>query len=311
MNFWLTCGFLTLISALIGFYPLWRGQKNSPRVQRDDLNKAFYFNRLKEIREDEAQGLLDNVAQSEKELQQNLLQDIPPSAENTLAVAQNFNKIWALSGLLLLIIVATLTYFSVGSWQKEQQLNTIYAQLPSYYQRLQEEDKNPLRPDELEDFVLALRIKLQKDPDSALDWWRLGELATRQGKGQLAMDSFARAYKLEPTNSAFKLSYAKFLLFSDNKMDKVLATKLIRSVLRDDHTNMSALSLLAFQYFSERDYRMAAATWAMMLQLLPSDDPRVGILQNSLMRAEAELEAQEQGQKQDAEKMQQTPKAQD
>ena len=38
-------------------------------------------------------------------------------------------------------------------------------------------------------------------------------------------------------------------------------------VIRQDHSNPEALSLLAFSYFEGEDYKMAAVTWAMMLRL--------------------------------------------
>ena len=63
MNLWLSILILTLVAALICFFPLLLKAKKSTSVKRDDLNKAFYFERLKELERDESQGLLENTEQ--------------------------------------------------------------------------------------------------------------------------------------------------------------------------------------------------------------------------------------------------------
>lgn len=314
MNFWIICLLITLIAALIGFYPLWRSKSRdvSSDHARDELNKAFYFNRLKEIQDDEEQGLLDNLEQSKLELQQNLLQDIPEQEVEILSnnIDKHFGKVWALCGFLLLLIIAVPVYLKVGSWQEQEMLDKTVVNLPYFYQRVDDLKGKPLSNEELNQFIFALRVKLQQNPDDALGWWRLGELAMKQSKMRLAMNSYERAYKLDPKNNEFALSYARFLMFSKSNVDKANGISLVRSVLRKDHTNMQALSLLAFQYFSDQDYRMAAATWALMIQLLPPNDPRVPVLEKSLMTAQAQLQAQELGDKEDAQRIKANQEAQ-
>ncbi len=295
MKFWIICGVITLLATLVGFYPLLRKSKENlfRNHRRDELNKAFYLNRLQEIQIDEENGLLDNLEQSKLELQQNLLQDIPKSDE----AIQNENnkdskKRWVLGGFLLLLAIAVPVYLKIGSWQQQEKLDKVTQQLPYFYQRLQTVETNVLNNSELEQFIFALRVKLQKEPKDALGWWRLGELAMQQSKMRLAMNSYARAYQLQPQNNIFALSYARFLIFSNSDADKTQGIALVRGILRKDHTNMEALSLLAFRYFSERDYRMAAATWALMIKLLPPDDPRLPVLEKSLMTAQSQLQSQ-------------------
>lgn len=302
--FWLWVVLVTLIASLLAFYPLWfsrRSTKPSNEVQRNDLNKAFYLSRLQELKAEQAQGILDDPEQSQRELQQNLLQDIPENDQSAMIQAQDKaqGKIWAMVGFLLLFIAAGVAYMGVGSWQKQAILENATAQLPHFYERLKEEDKAPLSKEELEAFTLALRVDLQHNPNKAMNWWRLGELAVRESKVRLALQSYARAYELKPKNNVFALSYARILMFSDNKMDKTEGLEIVRKVLRRDHTNLRALSLLAFQYFADQDYRMASATWAMMLRILPPNDPMTAVVQRSFVTAQDMLKAQEAGDKAD------------
>ena len=60
---------------------------------------------------------------------------------------------------------------------------------------------------------------------------------------------------------------------------------MLKEVIRADHSNVNALSLLAFRAFEQEDYKMAAMTWGMMLKLLPEDDPRRETIERSIQSA--------------------------
>ncbi|WP_040975452.1 c-type cytochrome biogenesis protein CcmI [Necropsobacter massiliensis] len=286
MNFWLIALLLTLLIALLCFYPLLRcSTTKHSAAKRDELNKAFYFNRLHEIENEAQLGLSDNADQLKTELQQSLLEDIPTEHADTAADKKRYGKVWFVSAFLTLVIVSALTYMQVGAWQAETMLEKTYEKLPHFYQRLKEEQTNPLNESELQQFATALRVKLQKEPDDAESWWLLGQTAMAADKAQLALDSYARANQLAPDNIEYKLAYARVLMFSDDQTDKSKGMELLKAVLRQDHTNMQALSLLAFQYFETEDYKMAAVTWAMMLRLMPKDDPRVPLIEKSIRAA--------------------------
>ncbi len=57
--------------------PVIRKNENKRVTTRDELNKAIYRDRLSELAEDEAQGVIAERPELVKELQQNLLTDIP------------------------------------------------------------------------------------------------------------------------------------------------------------------------------------------------------------------------------------------
>ena len=82
-------------------------------------------------------------------------------------------------------------------------------------------------------------------------------------------------------------------MFSEETRDKLKGNDLLREVIPENHSNIEALSLLAFSYFETEDYKMAAVTWAMMLKLLPKDDPRAPIIERSIRSARDALEGQE------------------
>ncbi len=287
MIFWLSIIFITAIIALIAFFPLLKKTiSKKDYIQRSELNKVFYFNRVQELKEDEKKGLLENTEQLQTELQQALLQDIPEQ-EELLDEKNHLSKTWVISGFLVLLIIATSSYLKVGAWQEQMMLEKTYQKLPAFYSRL--EKKEQLNKQEFQQLIIGLRLELQKDSQNAEKWWRLGMLANSQQKGQLAFDSFMRAYNLDSNNIKYKLSYAKFLLFSKAEMDNTKGMLLLKEVLRVEHTNLEALSVLAFQYFEKENYEKAIATWSMMLRLIPKDHPKANIIAKSILLAEEKL----------------------
>lgn len=292
MNFALIFILTTLVVALICFYPLLRQFKAKHGQKRDDLNKALYFSRLEEIEQDNSQGLVENVEQLKQELQKTLLDDVPSKVqENVDSSGKSYGKVWFVSGVLALGIIAGSSYFMVGSWQAESMLEQTYEKLPYFFDRMKDEDKNPFSDAEMQQFSTALRIDLQKHPTDAKKWWMLGQIGMNLGDARLAFDSYQKANKLEPDNVQYKLGYARILMFSEDATDKLKGGDLLRQVIRQDHTNIEALSLLAFRYFETEDYKMAAVTWAMMLRLMPKDDERVPLIEKSIRAARDALEA--------------------
>jgi len=294
MMFWLFSALLSLIIALICFYPLLK-QHNQTETKRDSLNKAFYFDRLKEIEQDEQQGLLDNASQLKAELQQTLLEDIP--AESKVNHDEtSYGKLWFVSGFLSLLIIASAVYFKVGAWQSQVVFEKAYEQLPHFYERIKTEDTNPLTDQELQQFATALRVKLQKEPNDPKGWWTLGQIGMSLNNGNLAFDAYDKAVKLDPNNLEYKLSYARILMMSDNDAEKLQGETLLKEVIRQDHSNLQALGLLAFYYFAKEDYKMAAVTWVMMLKLMPEDDDRRALIEKSIRSARDAVAEQEKSQ---------------
>ena len=293
MMLWFVAALLTFIVALICFYPLLKKRINQTYTKRDELNKAFYFDRLKEIERDEAQGLLENTQQLKTELQQALLEDIPEEQNTAKNDHKSYGKLWFVSGFLSLLIIAGVLYFRLGAWQQQAMFDKAYEKLPYFYERIKTEDTDPLSDQELQQFATALRVKLQKDPIDPKGWWTLGQIGMSLNNGELAFDAYEKAVSQDPTNVEYKLSYARILMMSDNDNEKLQGESLLKEVISQDHSNLQALGLLAFYYFSKEDYKMAAVTWAMMLKLMPEDDSRRGLIEKSIRSARDAVAEQE------------------
>lgn len=308
MNFWLIAAILTIVVAIICFYPLLKQYKPEHSVARDKLNKAFYFHRLKELERDEQQGLLDNSEQLKRELQQSLLEDIPSEQQINKEYSFKNGKLFFVLGCLLLAIISVSSYLPIGSWQEQEKLAKNYGNLPHFYERMKEGSTKPLNHMELAQFVQALRLKLQAEPNNPKDWAMLGELGMRLNNPRLAVDSYAKAYKLESSNSSYALSYAKMLLLSADPADNSNGEKIAREVLNKERNNLEALSLLGFYFFEKEDYINAKIMWTMLLQQLPEKDPRVFLLKRTLLRVDDAIASEAKLKENPSPEVKETPK---
>lgn len=242
MNFWLAIIFITLIVCIVAFYPLLKKNRQINDTKRDSLNKAFYFDRLKEVENEANEGVIDDPEQTKLELQQNLLDDIPETKQTAETSSLNLGKAWFVSLIILVGGVSFAVYSSVGSWFSNSMLDTTHQKLDYFYERLKTEDTNPLSSEEMNQFAMALRVDLQTNPQDDQKWYMLGQIGMALDDGQLAHDAFSKAAQLKPDNLAYKLSHAQLLLFSESPEDKKQGEGLLKEIIRQDHTNFKARS---------------------------------------------------------------------
>ncbi|WP_301099137.1 c-type cytochrome biogenesis protein CcmI [Otariodibacter sp.] len=285
MNFFITIGVITVVICLIAFYPLLKTSIQTNGQKRNTLNKAFYFDRLKEVERETEEGVIDDPEQTTLELQQSLLDDIPEQPDQVILSQKSLGKIWFFALLLCVAGISSAVYFNVGSWFTGTMLEKSHDKLSYFYERLKTEEEQPFTSEELNQFAMALRVELQKNPKDDKSWFMLGQIGMALENGQLALDSFTQAVRLAPQNLQYKESYARLLLFSADPTDKAKGEELVKEIIRIDHTNTEALSLLAFSAFEREDYQMAAMTWEMMLKLLPEDDNRRETIRRSIQSA--------------------------
>ncbi|MDV5171089.1 c-type cytochrome biogenesis protein CcmI [Photobacterium rosenbergii] len=284
--FWVISALLVLIAMAIFVVPMYKGKEQDEVASRDELNKAFFKDRMDELKEESSEGLVENRDELVVELQQSLLDDVPANAEQTKT---KVSTTMLIPGLILLVGVSFGMYMKVGSLDKVQAWNDTVARLPELSQRLMDES-NPLSDQEMEDLTLALRTRLHSNPNDATGWLLLGRIGMANRDAETAQDAMNRAYRLDPTNPEVMLSFGQTLMMIGDPAQSERARVLLRSVLRVDHANIRALSLLAFDAFESSDFQQAINYWNMMKQLIGSDDPRAEMLDRSIARAQSQLD---------------------
>ncbi|GLR10617.1 c-type cytochrome biogenesis protein CcmI [Mixta theicola] len=280
--FWITLTGLLLAALLLLLTAGWRSDRQSP-VDRDTLNKIFYRQRLNELDQDEAQGVIAARQPMVQELQQTLLTDIPTSSSPT--PARPLSRWALLPGALLLVAISLGCYLKTGglpgliAWQQVQD------DYPTLRARLLDPQAKPLTLEELARLGLGLRTALQQDGSQLHDWLILGRIGMVLNNRDTAIEAFQRALQLAPDNEEIKLSYAEVLTRSSDPQDNREAQAMLNAMQRHDPANLRLLSLVAFNAFEQQQYPRAIEAWQTMLTQLPTNDPRIAQVQRSIQQA--------------------------
>ncbi|MGF6192105.1 c-type cytochrome biogenesis protein CcmI [Serratia sp. 2723] len=292
MAFWLIIIVLLVGASALLVVPVMRQGKESTAASRDTLNKAFYQDRLDELAQDEDQGVVAERPELVKELQQNLLNDIPGQPDEQPQPARPINR-WALvPGVMVLVVVSVGFYLKTGGLAQVMAWHQVESQMPELRARVANERAQPLSMEEIARLGLGLRTSLQDDDRNLNDWMMLGRVGMALNNATTATQAFAHAYSLDPSNMEVRLGYAEVLTRSGDPEDNKQATAMLRTMVAEDHTNVRVLSLLAFNSFEQGDYQQAIGAWQVMLKLLPADDQRVAVIKRSIEQAKVQVGAE-------------------
>jgi len=239
---------------------------------RDELNTLFYQQRLKEIEEDDAQGIVTEKSELVTELQHSLLADLPEKTTHTVRLG----KPWVMIPIILIVIGVSLAmYLKTGGIMQQMELNQVEQDYPQLRERLMNPQAEHLTLSELQQFSLGLRASLQHDPDNVQDWAMLGRLGMVLKNSQLASQAFERALRLAPDDAGLKSDYAEVLVRSPDPQDNRQAQLLLQDMLTKQPQDARLLTLLAADFFAQQKYSDAIRYWQQLLpQLAPGSAQR-------------------------------------
>jgi len=279
--FWITLLLLLLAACVLFLAAGWR-QRQASAGDRDRLNQRFYHQRLSELAEDEEQGVVAERPVMERELQQTLLADIPPTQT---AQAHSSSRWILLPGLIVLLLVSLGTYLKVGCLAQLTGWMQVQQDYPALRARLMDPAAKPLTMEELAWLQLGLRSALQSQPDNLNDWTMLGRLGMVLNNASIASQAFERALQLAPNDPGLKQDYAEVLTRSSDPQDNRQAALLLHELLKADRHNLRTLGLLAFNAFEQQQYDQAIDAWQTLLTLLPANDERRVMIARSIEQA--------------------------
>lgn len=189
---------------------------------------------------------------------------------------------------MILVVVAVGLYLKTGGLAQVQAWHQVEAQMPELRARVANERAQPLSTEEIARLGLGLRTSLQQDAGNVNDWMMLGRVGMALNNATTATQAFAKAYQLAPDNEDVRLGYAEVLTRSNDQQDNQLATQMLRTMVGQDHTNLRAMSLLAFNAFEQGDFKQAIGAWEVMLKLLPAGDSRIEVIKRSIQQAKSQ-----------------------
>lgn len=285
--FWISTVGLVVVAIVLLAMTLNSKKANNDEQLRDELNKAFYKDRLTELEEEANEGLVENEQDLIDDLKQSLLDDIPSQEE---AKKTSMSPMTILVPSVVLVVVMTYgLYMHFGGADKVQRWQEVSGQLPELSKRLMGESAEPMTEDEMQDLTLALRTRLHYQPNDSTGWLLLGRIALANRDVTTATDAMEKAYRLEPNDADVKLGYAQALMMSQDELEQNQARGILSSLLKEEYVDLRVLSLLAFDAFERQDYPAAVRYWSVMQRMIGQDDSRYEMLTRSIENAQAKM----------------------
>ena len=285
--FWVSTIILSLAAILMIVLPFINKKANNDDVLRDELNKAFYKDRLDELEVEAEEGLVDNQQELIADLKQSLLDDVPAKQEMKKTHISTLGVV--VPSIILVVAVTYGMYFKFGALDKVQHWQEVSNNLPELSKKLMSSEDGTLTDDELEDLTLALRTRLHYQPKDSTGWLLLGRIALANRDAQTAIDAMERAYKLEPKDEDVQLGFAQALMLSPDEAEQNQARLLLSRLVQNDYVDLRVFSLLAFDAFERQDYPGAVKYWSIMQQMIGPQDSRYEMLSRSIESAQKKM----------------------
>lgn len=259
--FWILALAFALCTAAVVVFPFWR----TPAGNEESLlalNRRVFRERLAELEKDQAEGRIDAAALAElrTELERNLL---ALDAGTATAAAKSPRRIAAWLTLVFVPLLALFFYYAAVAPQGLASWWTLQEEMgPAVDHVLQ--GQAPTEAESagrtLADFVRVLQGKLQKDPENAEGWFMLGMSYVQMDMAQPALQSFERAWRLDPAQPRYELAYAQTRIFSNDGQLDALSRKLLLDVLQQQPNHEGAMLLLGLGAYRSGDYALAVTT---------------------------------------------------
>lgn len=288
--FWISTLILVAITCVFVAIPLIQKKANNDTVLRDELNKAFYKDRLNELQDETEEGLVDNEQDLIADLKQSLLDDIP--AQEQAKQQSSISTMGVLiPSIALVVLLSYGLYAKFGNYTKVEQWQQVSANLPELTRKLMAPQGQgvELSDQEMQDLTLSLRTRLYYQPEDSTGWLLLGRIAMANRDMQTAIGAMKHAYALEPQDGDIQLGYAQALMLSDDEMDQNQARAILKRLSQRDYVDLRVYSLLAFDAFERADYPSAIQYWGMMQQMIGPNDGRYDMLTRSIESAKRKM----------------------
>ena len=182
--------------------------------------------------------------------------------------------------LVLWLVIPVLAVVLYCHWGSPKALFGYWHQQQEHKLALQylKQQKNPL------DIVSQLEQHLQQQPNQPKGWYLLGNIYVKQNKLQAAFDAYQQAYHYEA-----KLEYLIALCQMDLSLHRKMSDqnrKAMQAVFKDNSNNLSVMSLLAFDAFSQKRYSHAIQLWRHILSKLPAQSKEAKQVLGMIARAQ-------------------------
>ncbi|WP_296259207.1 MULTISPECIES: c-type cytochrome biogenesis protein CcmI [unclassified Pseudomonas] len=271
IDFWLATSLLLLVALSFLLIPLVRGRRAQREEDRTALNVALYQERLTELQQQQAEGVL-STAQMDSgraEAARELLADTEEGAAERVA---RLGKPLPVLVAVLVPVVGLALYLHFGASDKVE-LTREFSQPPGSLAQM---------TDRLERAVKA-------QPDSAQSLYFLARTYMAQDRPADAARMFERAVAVAGRQAELLGQWAQALYFAGNKAWTPQIQGLADEALKIDPNEVTSLGLKGINAFESRHFQEAVDYWKRLLAVLPPTDPSRSALEGGIAQARDRL----------------------
>lgn len=189
------------------------------------------------------------------------------------------------AGALKWLLIALVPLLGLGlywHWGSPRVLFTHWQKQAEHEQALRylRQQKSPL------DVVKQLEQHLQQQPNQPRGWYLLGNIYAKQNRFKAAYVAYQKAYHYDSTT----LDYLLALCQIDLTLHQVLHAQHRQLLMKAQSkwpTNLSIISLLAFDAYAQKRYQQAVQLWKQILGKLPPEGKEAKQVLEMIAKAQA------------------------
>ncbi|NVK55656.1 MAG: c-type cytochrome biogenesis protein CcmI [Alteromonadaceae bacterium] len=268
---WMFITTVVLLAALLVLavvMPWLRARK--PQENLTQANIAVVKQRLTELQREVEEGVLSeqDMRQSSDEIKVSL-------------VEEQYAQVSRASPATLTLFIGALVSLGVGGWayysaSNLSRLNEAQAALdalPQLSAKLADGAGENFTETDFKQLTLAIRKRLQNDPDDGQGWMYLGRIWMALGQTAEAYAALEKAVYYAPDDANVRMTYARALMASDDKTQLRNARRLLSRLVTEQPDNNNLELMLAVVAGRLGDSEQLAASLARLDGQLPADNP--------------------------------------
>lgn len=270
-------------------------QSGSEQWHQFNLMRDRLLSQIRELEQQAADGVIDESivdderARLEAELAPVLSQldssSMADGGKSEAAISRRRQRLWLLATGAFLLPV-TVTLFAINGWDT---FRGLYTQT-SHTSAGAGGGADGMPPMVMQ-MVERLETRLQKSPDDAQGWSRLGRSYAVLRRLEEAKGAYERSYKLAPNDVGIVSAYAGFLYQANPRQTRGEVREVYSRLrqLQPDHPGvMWYFGLVAYE---EGRFASALKQWQRLQQFLPPDSDARRSVDKAIAQAKAELKA--------------------
>ncbi|AYN94913.1 c-type cytochrome biogenesis protein CcmI [Pseudomonas sp. LTJR-52] len=268
IDFWLAIGLLLLVALGFLLIPAIRRQHVASGKDRAAVNVELYEERLTELSQQHAAGLLtaEQWEEARSEAARELLSDTQQA--DTDATSAKGGRAAPLIVALIVPLVGLGLYLHWGASERVE---------------LTREFSQP--PRSMDEMTSRLERAVAVQPESSEGWYLLGRTYMSQERFSEAAHAFTQAVQQAGRQPELLGQLAQAQYFADGKVLTPEVKTLADEALKANPKEMTTLGLLGIAAFEQKDYAGAITHWQTLVDQLPTGDPSRKAIQSGIERA--------------------------